>query len=159
MKIILIAAHDPDLVIGKDGGLPWHYPEDLKHFKKRTLGKPVVMGRRVFEEIGEKPLPGRRNVVISTTKVFENVETYASPKLALASLQSEPEVYIIGGAGLYREFMAVADRLELTLVHKSYKGDVYFPEYRHLIGQIWLEIQRVETPDLTFVDYIRIQKS
>jgi dihydrofolate reductase len=90
--------------------------------------------------------------------VFENVETYASPKLALASLQSEPEVYIIGGAGLYREFMAVADRLELTLVHKSYKGDVHFPEYRHLIGQIWQEIDRVETPELTFVDYVRVQK-
>jgi dihydrofolate reductase len=155
MKRVIIAAHDPDLVIGKEGALPWHYPEDLKHFKARTLGHPILMGRRVFEEIGCKPLPKRRNVVISSTS-FENVEVYSSVASAFEALSEEPVVYIIGGAKLYQAVLPVADRLEITLVHNRHSGDVFFPEYRDQLGSIWKESSRREGEGITFVDYDRV---
>jgi dihydrofolate reductase len=89
MKLALIAAHDPNLVIGMDGGLPWHYSEDLKFFKKTTMGYPVLMGRGVFEEIGEKKLPGRRNIVLTKTKRYpdKDVEVFSSIKSAIDHLK------------------------------------------------------------------------
>ena len=99
----LIAAHDPNLVIGNNGKLPWRYPEDLKHFKKHTLGNVIIMGRGVFEELGEKPLPGRRNIVLSRTRNYENVESYTSLEEALTNIESE-EVFIIGGGYFTRNF-------------------------------------------------------
>lgn len=96
MIITLIAAHDPNLVIGKDGELPWRYSEDLKHFKQQTMGKTMIMGRGVFEELGEKPLPGRKNIVLSTSKNTDSVDTYTSLDDALSEVD-EPEVMIIGG--------------------------------------------------------------
>lgn len=158
MKLILIAAHDPDLVIGKDGGLPWHFPEDFKHFKARTIGKPVVMGRGVFEEIGEKPLPKRRNVVISSKTYFiPGIEVFSALPAALSALQNEPVVYGIGGSRLYAELLPLADRLEITLIHNRHSGDVFFPEYRQDIGIIWKESARTEGDGLTFVDYDRLR--
>ncbi|MEX2363897.1 MAG: dihydrofolate reductase, partial [Balneolaceae bacterium] len=94
MTIILVAAHDPHLVIGKDGGLPWRYPEDLKHFKETTIGGTVIMGRGVFEELNEIPLPERRNIVLSTTRDYQNVDTFDSLDKALASVKKD-EVYVI----------------------------------------------------------------
>ncbi|HBX66249.1 MAG TPA: dihydrofolate reductase, partial [Balneolaceae bacterium] len=85
MTITLVAAHDPNLVIGKDGGLPWRYPEDLKHFKRTTIDGTIIMGRGVFEELNEIPLPGRKNIVLSTTQTYPNVETHTSLEEALKS--------------------------------------------------------------------------
>lgn len=157
MKLILIAAHDENLVIGNEGRLPWHYSEDLKHFKARTMGKPVVMGRGVFEELHEKPLPGRRNVVLSTTKNYEHVEQYHTLEAALHALKEEPVVYIIGGGHLYRQTIARADRLEITHIKKSVPGDVFFPEYRTEIGTVWMETHRESHPEFDFVDYDRLE--
>lgn len=155
MIINLIAAHDPNLVIGKDGGLPWHYPEDLKFFKKTTMGGIIIMGRGVFEELNEIPLPGRRNVVLSTSKTYENVDSYKSLEEALDSVEKE-EVYIIGGGILYRQTIDKADRLIITEIHSEYEGDIFFPEYRNMIGKIWKEVRREDKDDLSFVIYERI---
>ena len=155
MIITLIAAHDPNLVIGKDGELPWHYSEDLKHFKKHTTGKTIVMGRGVFEELNEKPLPNRTNIVLTRTRNYEQVSTYSSLEAALEDINVE-EVFIIGGGILYRETLPKADRLIITLIKKEYPGDTYFPEYRDEIGTTWKEIAREEYPELSFLEYRRI---
>jgi dihydrofolate reductase len=155
----MIAAHDPNLVIGKDGLLPWHIPEDLAHFKNRTRGHAVVMGRGVFEELNEKPLPGRRNVVLTRSSSYEHVDVCRSRDEVLALLCGENKIYIIGGAEIYRLFYPICDRLEMTHIHNNYQGDTFFPEYRHEIGTVWEESAREELGGITFVDYERIRKS
>ena len=156
MKITLIAAHDPNLLIGAEGGLPWRYPEDLKHFKKHTLDQTVVMGRGVFEELNEIPLPGRRNIVLSTSKVYDHVATYTSLDDVLQVLDDVSEVFIIGGGVLYNQTLPIADRLIITEIKKEYMGDTFFPEYRNMIGIMWREVKRDDHDDLAFVEYERI---
>jgi dihydrofolate reductase len=154
MTLTLIAAHDPNLVIGKDGELPWRYPEDLKHFKSVTLGNTIIMGRGVFEELNEKPLPGRKNIVLSRTRTYDNVDTYTSLESALENLNDE-EIFIIGGGELYKQTLTKADKLIITEVHKEYEGDTYFPEYRDKIGSEWVESSREDLQDLSFIIYKR----
>lgn len=154
MMLTLIAAHDPNLVIGKDGGLPWRYPEDLKHFKETTLGHPIIMGRGVFEELNEIPLPGRRNIVLSTTRSYDNVDTFTSLEDALDDVDAG-EVFIIGGGVLYRETLENADKLIITLIHKEFDGDTFFPEYRDDIGETWKEVSREDGDELSFITYVR----
>ena len=156
MILTLIAAHDPDLVIGYQGHLPWQIPEDLAHFKKRTMGHTVVMGRGVFEELGCRALPGRRNLVLTRTAQYNNVEVCRSEHEALAMFSEEKKVYIIGGEKIYRIFLPLCDRLEITLVHKRYKGDTWFPEYRNQINTVWKEVWAEQYSDVTFVDYERV---
>ncbi len=154
MIITLVAAHDPNLVIGKEGGLPWRYPSDLKHFKKTTVGGTVIMGRGVFEELNEIPLPDRKNLVLSTTRTYSNVETHTSLSEALKT-SNDNEVFIIGGGVLYREAITIADKLIITEIHKNYEGDTYFPEYRNEIGATWQEVFREDHEELSFVEYKR----
>ncbi len=157
IKIIsMIAAHDPDLVIGRDGKLPWHIPEDLAHFKERTRGHAIVMGRAVFEELQHRPLPDRRNVVLTRSRTYDNVEVCRSPEEAIELLSDYEKIYIIGGAEVYRQYFPLCNRLEMTHIHKNYHGDTFFPEYRHEIGKVWKEIARQEHDELTFIDYARI---
>ncbi|OAN64405.1 hypothetical protein A8B79_13800 [Balneola sp. EhC07] len=154
MILTIVVAHDPNLVIGKEGGLPWRYPEDLKHFKQTTMGGTMIMGRGVFEELNEIPLPGRKNIVLTRTKTYDNVDTYTSLQIALDELDEE-EVFIIGGGVLYRDALPMADKMIVTQVNKEYYGDTYFPEYRDDIGKIWIEADRRETDDLTFLVFER----
>ena len=154
MKLIIIVAHDPNLVIGKDGGLPWRYKEDLQHFKQITMGGTMIMGRGVFEELNEIPLPGRKNIVLSRTRTYENVDTYSSLEEALENIDSE-QVFIIGGGVLYREVMDQADKLIVTEIKKEYEGETFFPEYRDQIGKKWIETDRRETDELAFIEYER----
>jgi len=159
-KIIsMIVAHDPNLVIGRDGSLPWRIPEDLAHFKERTTGHAIVMGRGVFEELGEKPLPNRRSIVLSRSRNYENVEVCRTRDEVLEQLKDQKKFYIIGGAEIYRLFYSVCNRLEVTQIHQEYHGDTFFPEYRHEIGPVWKEIYREERRDFTFVDFERIRKA
>jgi len=151
MKLILIAAHDPNLVIGKNGELPWHYSEDLKFFKKQTLGHPIVMGRIVFEELKEKPLPGRENIVLSRSKSYDHVKSFASIDEALEYLKHNEKVFIIGGGEIYRQTIDRADELIITEIKKEFKGDAFFPEYRDLIGSTWKEYWREEHNEFDFV--------
>lgn len=157
MKKVIIAAHDPNLVIGKDGALPWHYPEDLKFFKRTTMGHPLLMGRVVFEELGEKPLPGRECVVLSRSRSYENVKTFESVAGALAYLERSGAdvVFIIGGGVVYRECLAQADELLITLIHKEFEGDTFFPEYRDDVGTVWKEVWREDHEEFSFVRYER----
>lgn len=156
MTLTIVVAHDPNLVIGKEGGLPWRYPEDLQHFKNTTMNGTLIMGRGVFEELNEIPLPGRKNLVLTTTKEYDHVDTFSSLNKALKSSNAD-EVYIIGGGVLYREALPLADKLIITEIHKEYDGDTFFPEYREDIGTIWKEESREDHEDLSFVVYSRIK--
>ena len=136
MKISLVWAMAQNRVIGRNNNLPWHLPEDLKYFKRITLGKPVIMGRKTFESIG-KPLPGRTNIVVTRNADFsaEGVKTVNSLSAAKALCESIGEIdgiseaMVIGGAEIYTQAMPVADRLYLTEVHANVDGDTFFPEF------------------------------
>lgn len=156
MKLSIIVAHDPNLVIGKDGELPWHFSEDLKFFKKTTMGSPMLMGRGVFEELNEKPLPGRENVVLSRSKTYEHVPTFSSIDKALDYLSDQEQVFIIGGGEIYRQTIDQVDELIITQVKTKYEGDTYFPEYRDQIGETWKETWREDHEKFSFVKYERI---
>lgn len=158
MTLVLIAAHDPNLVIGKDGELPWHYKEDLKFFKKTTMGHPLLMGRKVFEEFNEKPLPGREAFVLSKSKNYDHVPTFSSVEEALNSLSNRDVVFVIGGGEIYKQTIEHTDKLIITEIHKKYEGDTYFPEYRNKIGKEWQETQREDHKEYSFVTYERLRR-
>lgn len=130
MEITLIAAMAAGRVIGKDNAMPWHLPADLRHFKALTLGKPVVMGRKTFESLG-RPLPGRHNIVVSRNPQLqlEGVTVVATPEQAIVAAGDVAELMIIGGAQIYRQFLPLATRLELTLIELQVEGDTHFPAY------------------------------
>lgn len=129
-RIYLIAAVAKNGVIGAQGKLPWHLPEDLKHFKNLTLGHPVIMGRRTWESLG-KPLPGRENIVVSRKRGFEAPEASvaASLEAAIALCTGEAVAFVIGGAEIYAAALPLADGLALTEIHQEYEGDTRFPDW------------------------------
>ncbi len=131
MKVAMIAAMAKDRVIGFEGDMPWHLPDDLKFFKSKTTGKPVIMGRKTFESIGSRPLPNRPNIVISrnVNLVIPNVEVFQSIDQALEQYASEEEVIIMGGGELYQQMLPKADRLYLTLIDAEMSGDTFFPDW------------------------------
>jgi dihydrofolate reductase len=139
MRIAMIAAMANNRVIGKDNQMPWHLPADLKHFKKVTLGKPVIMGRKTYQSIG-KALPGRRNIVISrqSDALTADADWVQSIEQALALVQHEAEVMIIGGAEIYRQVLPLADTLYITDIDLSVEGDAFFPDYSKAAN--WLEV-------------------
>lgn len=128
--ISLIVAHDKNHVIGYENGMPWHLPGDLQYFKEMTMGKPIIMGRKTFESIG-RPLPGRRNIVITRNENYaaEGIETVASLNAALQLVQDVPEIMIIGGAQIFEQAMSIAEKLYITLIDHEFNGDTYFPRY------------------------------
>lgn len=156
MTLAAIVAHDPNLVIGRKGELPWHYSEDLKYFKKVTMGHPIIMGRVVFEELNEEPLPGRENIVLSRSRNYEHVLTFNAIQGALDYVDDEDIAFVIGGAEVYRQLIPKVEKLFVTEIHEEYEGDTYFPEYRHKIGSTWREIKRDTHSELSFVVYERI---
>lgn len=155
MIIALIAAHDPNLVIGAEGGLPWHYREDMLYFKRTTMGKPVLMGRRVFEELEETPLPGRRNVILSKTRDYPgiDVEVFPSIGMAMEALKDEEKIFVIGGGEVYNATIDMADELYITEIHIEYDGDTCFPEYRDEISTKWREVWREDHFEFSFIRY------
>lgn len=133
-RLYLVAAVASNGVIGVDNRMPWHLPEDLRHFKALTLGHPVIMGRRTFESIVArigKPLPGRENIVVSRTQGLEipGVSVASSIEGALALCTGEPLVFVIGGGALYSAALPLADGIVLTEIHRDYPGDTWFPEW------------------------------
>ena len=130
LRICLIAALAANRVIGRNNALPWRLPADLKRFKALTTGHPVVMGRKTYESIG-KPLPGRRNLVISRNRdyIAPGCEVFHGLEAAIAACSGAEEVFIIGGAELYREALPRAHRLEFTEIQAEFEGDAVFPEY------------------------------
>jgi dihydrofolate reductase len=162
MKLALLAAVADNGVIGADGGMPWHYPEDLAHFKETTMGHPVVMGRRTYESIADRlggPLPGRTNVVLSSREslalpegAVQARDTDQALALAREALDDDQEtVYVVGGATVYEQFIDAADELVITEIPESPEGDTRFPE----IGDEWVETARESGDEVTFVTYER----
>ena len=124
----LIVARARNGVIGRDNGMPWHLPADLAHFKRTTLGHPVIMGRRTWESLG-RPLLGRRNIVVSTTPGFAapGAEVVASLEEAWRAVSGASEAFVIGGARLYAAALPAAERIYLTEIAGDIPGDTYFP--------------------------------
>jgi len=146
VRISLIVAAAENGVIGKNNDMPWKISSDLQYFKKTTMNKPIIMGRKTFESIG-KPLPGRTNIVITRDTGFgaEGVITAHSAQMALevaksiAEVKGHKEVMVIGGAQIYELCLPEADRLYLTRIHAEIEGDTYFPELK---ASQWLEYSR-----------------
>lgn len=161
-EIVLIAAlAEQDRVIGKEMDLPWHLPEDLKRFKRLTLGHPILMGRATFESLVHQfggPLKNRRNMVLTSrgpVEGYPEIETFPSIEAALDAVKGDPILFIGGGATVYEQFLSLADRMELTLVEGDYEGDTFFPEYEHLVGRVF-EVAEVDERDgFRFVTYVR----
>jgi dihydrofolate reductase len=126
--VSLVVAADERGGIGRDGGLPWHLPEDLKRFKALTMGKPIVMGRRTWASIG-RPLPGRRSLVVSRqgALAIDGAEVVDSLEAALRAARDAPETCVIGGAEIYRATLPLADRIHLTRVHATVDADTFLP--------------------------------
>jgi len=131
-KIYLVAAVAANGVIGRNGELPWRLPEDLKHFKEVTLGHPVIMGRRTWESLGKyRPLPGRRNIVVTRNAAYEapGASVAGSLESALDLCAGEDRVSVIGGQQLFAQALSMADGLDLTEIHREYEGDTWFPPF------------------------------
>ena len=157
MTLSLIAAVAKNNVIGHQNDLPWYLPEDLKHFKKITLGKTVLMGRKTYDSIVKrlgKPLPQRKNVVVTRQadyKAADGVFVFHSIEGALKALESE-DVYVIGGAEIFRAALPLAGKLYVTHVEGEYKGDVFFPEVDFAK---WKKTEEETHEGYTFVIYER----
>ena len=167
-KIVLVAAGAENGVIGRDNALPWRIRSDLQHFKRITIGRPVVMGRKTYESIG-KPLKDRTNIVITRDPdyapggvvVARSVEKAMQMARADAERRGADEIAVIGGSGVFKETMARADRLEITLVHMEPRGDTYFPP---IDPHMWQESRRVrqeaapqDDADISFITYERVR--
>lgn len=163
-ELVAIVAMTENRVIGRDGGMPWHLPADFAHFKRLSLGRPNVMGRRVWDSLGGKALPRRTNIVLTRQQSFgaPGALVAHSPAEALAlahaHLGPENEIAIIGGEEIYRLYLAQLTRVELTLIHTRLEGDTFFPE---LPGE-WDTVAERERPadernryDLTFRTLVR----
>ena len=140
MQLSIIVAMSKNQVIGMDGILPWHISSDLKNFKKLTMGKPILMGRKTHESIG-RPLPGRENIILTQNKNYFSEGCVVKNTLdeALLYCEKAPEVMVMGGATLYEQTLNIAKKLYITEVIASVSGDIFFPEYDR---SQWLEISR-----------------
>jgi dihydrofolate reductase len=167
-KVVLVAAVAENGVIGRGGTLPWRLKSDMQHFRRLTLGRPVVMGRKTYESIG-RPLKDRTNIVISRDPGYaaEGIIVANSFEAAIdmarqdARQRAADTIAIIGGAGVFSDSLAIADRLEITLVHASPAGDTFFPP---IDSGMWRETARVrqdaapgDDADVTFITYQRLR--
>lgn len=146
-EIVLIAAlAEENRVIGREGGLPWHIPEDMRRFRRLTTGHALLIGRRTFESVVEEfggPLPERRMAVLTRRGElpgFPEVEVFSSIEEALEALRDEEIVFVGGGEAVFRQLLPEADRLELTLVEGAYEGDTRFPPWEHLVDDDVFEV-------------------
>ena len=136
MKLSLICAMDENMIIGHNNSLPWHLPEDLKYFKRTTMGKCIIMGRKTYESIG-RPLPGRTNIIVTRSRDYEvenaRVVDCLTDAIELAEsisfIDGSDEAFIIGGAELYKHALPFVDRMHLTMVHAEVDGDTFFPDF------------------------------
>jgi dihydrofolate reductase len=151
-ELVLVLARAKNGVIGKGGGLPWHLPEDLKHFRRVTTGHAIIMGRKTYESIG-RPLPQRRSIVVTRQPgiAFEGCEVVSSLERAIELARTtDPEPRVIGGAEIYRAALPLATKILLTEVDRDVEGDVSMPPFD---PRDWEEVDRhaADTPDVSFV--------
>ena len=131
-RLVAIVAMSSNRVIGREGKLPWHFPEDLKFFKRTTLGHPILMGRATFDSIG-RPLPGRQNIVLSHTMAPREGVTVIRSVAELPQLCGEAEtVFVIGGARVFEELLPQCAGLYLTFITQEFEGDVLLPPFEHM---------------------------
>jgi dihydrofolate reductase len=161
--ISIIVAVAEDGGIGKGNDLLWHLPEDLRRFKKLTMGKTVIMGKKTWESLPRKPLPGRRNIVITDDQFddFDGAVTVYSIDGAINLCNRDEEAFVIGGGSIYRQFLPFADRLYITHIHKKAPADIYFPS---IDKDIWEETERedytaTDTNELSFSYVIYARRS
>jgi len=162
--IVLIAAIAENRVIGVDGEMPWHLPADLAHFKRKTMGNPVIMGRRTYESIEAQidgPLPGRTNIVLSrsdpdlpgSVRVVDSIDDAMTEATAVCAADDDADrIFVVGGATVYEQFLPQADQLVLTEIHESYAGDTRFPAFS---ADDWVETGREDHNGFSFVEYGR----
>ncbi len=160
MPVIAIAAHDPNKGIGKNGTLPWHNPEDFRNFKAVTSGYTVIMGSATFRSIG-KPLPNRRNIVLSRTALeIPGVEVFLSIPELLVHFHTEAAikpVFILGGAQIYAQFLeqGLLDELWISIIPDIHECDAFFPEYSNR----YIEYERIAFETFDFVKFRRINQA
>lgn len=144
--ISIIVAVSEDYGIGKNNELLWRIPEDMRRFKNLTYGQSVIMGKKTWESLPKKPLPGRKNIVLTDDPLesIENSITAYSIADALSKCGKDEEIFIIGGGSIYRQFMPLADRLYITHIHKKAPADTFFPE---IDPEIWEPIEKEEHKD------------
>lgn len=159
-QLSLIVAMDKNRLIGNDNQLPWNLPADLAFFKRTTLGKPIVMGRKTYESIG-RPLPGRRNIVMTRNPQFsaEGCDVVSDIDSALAICDADAEVMLIGGATLYEQTIARATTMYITEINHIFSGDTWFPEFSRRHWSI-VDSQEYAADDsnpysFRFVKYVR----
>ena len=158
MEIIIIAAMAENRIIGRNNTLPWSLKEDMARFKELTAGWPCIMGRKTWESLPKRPLPGRPNIVISRSLPAPDAsEAVAFPSLqeAVRHCAKYEKIFICGGASIYREALTIADKIELTLIHKRYEGDVFFPEIE---PSLWIITNTADHDGFSFISYGRIPK-
>jgi dihydrofolate reductase len=156
MTIALIVAMSEDGTIGDKGKVPWRISDDLKRFKRLTMGHPIIMGRKTYESIG-KPLPGRTNIVLTRSSSFvapPEVLKFDTLDAALDHCRAQREeiVFVVGGSEVYRQALPLADKLFVTEVHRCVNGDTKFPDYDR---SRWREVAREDGPECSFVEYVR----
>jgi dihydrofolate reductase len=157
--VIVSAVGSKNRLIGNGLHLPWHIPEDLRHFKRLTVGHPMLMGRKTFQSLIEqfgRPLPNRRHLVVTRSDDFasDQAEVYRSIDEAVAAAGDVEILIIAGGATLYEQFLGKADRMELTLVDGDYEGDVHFPPFEHLLGKRYHLVRNDPHDGYRFVTYV-----
>jgi dihydrofolate reductase len=152
MSVTLILARAENGVIGKDGGIPWHISDDLKRFKALTTGKTIVMGRKTWDSLPRKPLPGRRNIVVTRDASWR---AEGAEAMSLDAALAIPDAFVIGGAEIYRAALARADHIELTEVHRAFDGDARFD----FDVKEWRQIAREDhaTPEGLSYSYVTLE--
>lgn len=156
MEKIIIVAFDDEKAIGKNGEIPWHHSEDLKHFREKTTGHCVLMGRKTYESLPEdfRPLPDRENIVLTRSDFRpkdESVKVANSLEEAYSKADCE-KFFIAGGASIYDQTLDDADKMIVTEIPGTHDGDTFFPEWR---SENWREVSRKENDELKFVEYVK----
>jgi dihydrofolate reductase len=153
--LIIIAAMAENRVIGRNNSLPWTVREDMRRFKELTTGCPCIMGRKTWESLPRRPLPGRVNIIISAsmTEAPGGARVFPSLPAAIAFCAAYPKVFICGGASIYREALSYATKMELTVIRGDYEGDAFFPE---IDPKAWKKTGAVDAGICCFVSYTKI---
>jgi dihydrofolate reductase len=156
MEIIIIAAMAENRVIGKNNALLWSLKEDMAHFKELTTGWPCVMGRKTWESLPRRPLPGRPNVIISrslSADAAPGAAVFSSLQEAVQHCADYQKIFICGGASIYREALTLAHKIELTVIHRHYEGDAFFPE---IDSALWTKTGAVDFDEFSFISYEKL---
>ncbi|BBB23314.1 dihydrofolate reductase [Abyssogena phaseoliformis symbiont OG214] len=161
MKLSIIVAMDDNQLIGKNNALPWHLPADLAYFKKTTTGKAVLMGRKTYDSIG-KPLPNRRNIIVSRNMKFkaDGCEVVGSINAALSLANGDNELMIMGGVSFYEQMVNSVDRLYITEVNGKFDGDAYFPKFdRAQFSELSRESHQPDEKNPHAYDFVILQRN